>query len=102
MQDMGHKRLALEAGEDPLRNPIEYSALRARVIVLRKAPVSALHRAHFSSALVPLFIGSDASANSSSCSKRDSDCPPDAVGTLGYCPLARRRVIATTAPDAGT
>lgn len=24
MQDMGHKRLALEAGEDPLRNPIEY------------------------------------------------------------------------------
>ena len=24
LQDMGHKRLALEAGEDPLRNPIEY------------------------------------------------------------------------------
>lgn len=24
LQDMGHKRIALEAGEDPLRNPIEY------------------------------------------------------------------------------
>lgn len=24
LQDMGHKRLALEAGEDPLRNPIDY------------------------------------------------------------------------------
>lgn len=24
LQNMGHKRLALEAGEDPLRNPIEY------------------------------------------------------------------------------
>lgn len=24
LQDMGHKRLALEAGEDPIRNPIEY------------------------------------------------------------------------------
>ena len=24
LQDMGHKRLALEAGEDPLRNPMEY------------------------------------------------------------------------------
>lgn len=24
LQDMGHKRLALEAGEDPLRNSIEY------------------------------------------------------------------------------
>ena len=24
LQDMGHKRLALEAGEDPVNNPIEY------------------------------------------------------------------------------
>ncbi len=24
LQDMGHKRLALEAGEDPVHNPIEY------------------------------------------------------------------------------
>ena len=24
MQDMGHKRLAIEAGEDPVNNPIEY------------------------------------------------------------------------------
>ena len=26
LQDMGHKRLALEAGEDPIHNPIEYIA----------------------------------------------------------------------------
>ena len=24
LQDMGHKRLALETGEDPVKNPIEY------------------------------------------------------------------------------
>ena len=24
LQDMGHKRLAIEAGEDPINNPIEY------------------------------------------------------------------------------
>ena len=24
LQDMGHKRLAIEAGEDPVHNPIEY------------------------------------------------------------------------------
>lgn len=24
LQDMGHKRLALETGEDPINNPIEY------------------------------------------------------------------------------
>lgn len=24
LQDMGHKRLAIEAGEDPVNNPIEY------------------------------------------------------------------------------
>ena len=24
LQDMGHKRLALETGEDPVHNPIEY------------------------------------------------------------------------------
>ena len=26
LQDMGHKRLAIEAGEDPVNNPIEYNA----------------------------------------------------------------------------
>lgn len=29
---MGHKRLALEAGEDPLRNPIEYILESIRTI----------------------------------------------------------------------
>ena len=24
LQDMGHKRLAIEAGEDPVNNPLEY------------------------------------------------------------------------------
>ena len=27
LQDMGHKRLAIEAGEDPVNNPIEYLSL---------------------------------------------------------------------------
>ena len=26
LQDMGHKRLAIEAGEDPVNNPLEYTA----------------------------------------------------------------------------
>ena len=32
LQDMGHKRLALEAGEDPLHNPIEYILESIRTI----------------------------------------------------------------------
>lgn len=32
LQDMGHKRLALEAGEDPLHNPIEYVLESIRTI----------------------------------------------------------------------
>ena len=32
LQDMGHKRLALEAGEDPRRNPIEYILESIRTI----------------------------------------------------------------------
>ncbi len=32
LQDMGHKRLALEAGEDPLRNPIDYILESIRTI----------------------------------------------------------------------
>ena len=30
LQDMGHKRLAIEAGEDPVNNPIEYKAQKRR------------------------------------------------------------------------
>ena len=30
LQDMGHKRLAIEAGEDPLHNPIEYIAFTTK------------------------------------------------------------------------
>lgn len=32
LQDMGHKRLALETGEDPIRNPIEYILESIRTI----------------------------------------------------------------------
>lgn len=32
LQDMGHKRLAIEAGEDPVRNPIEYILESIRTI----------------------------------------------------------------------
>ena len=39
LQDMGHKRLAIEAGEDPVHNPIEYIADekgRVKQVVLQK------------------------------------------------------------------
>ena len=32
MQDMGHKRLAIEAGEDPENNPLEYILESIRTI----------------------------------------------------------------------
>ena len=32
LQDMGHKRLALEAGEDPVNNPLEYNHERINTI----------------------------------------------------------------------
>ena len=34
LQDMGHKRLALEAGEDPVNNPLEY-ILESIIYILR-------------------------------------------------------------------
>ena len=34
LQDMGHKRLALEAGEDPVHNPLEYCHHSSQVLLL--------------------------------------------------------------------
>ena len=42
LQDMGHKRLAIEAGEDPINNPIEYILECIQTIYSIK-PVSYTH-----------------------------------------------------------
>lgn len=43
LQDMGHKRLAIEAGEDPVNNPIEYilDCIRTIYSVHHKTAISA-------------------------------------------------------------
>ncbi len=44
LQDMGHKRLAIEAGEDPLNNPIEYILESIRTIYSIKHKNGAIRR----------------------------------------------------------
>ncbi len=44
LQDMGHKRLALEAGEDPVRNPIEYILESIKTIYSIKHKNGAIRR----------------------------------------------------------
>ena len=44
LQDMGHKRLALEAGEDPLRNPLDYILESIRTIYSIKHKNGAIRR----------------------------------------------------------
>lgn len=44
LQDMGHKRLALEAGEDPLRNPLEYILESIKTIYSIKHKNGAIRR----------------------------------------------------------
>ncbi|MDR2338626.1 MAG: [FeFe] hydrogenase H-cluster radical SAM maturase HydG [Deltaproteobacteria bacterium] len=44
LQDMGHKRLALESGEDPVRNPIEYILESIRTIYSIKHRNGAIRR----------------------------------------------------------
>lgn len=44
LQDMGHKRLALEAGEDPVNNPIEYILESIRTIYSIKHKNGAIRR----------------------------------------------------------
>ena len=44
LQDMGHKRLAIEAGEDPIHNPIEYILESIRTIYSIKHKNGAIRR----------------------------------------------------------
>jgi len=44
LQDMGHKRLAIESGEDPLNNPIEYILESIRTIYSVKHGNGAIRR----------------------------------------------------------
>ena len=44
LQDMGHKRLALEAGEDPINNPIEYIVESIKTIYSIKHKNGAIRR----------------------------------------------------------
>jgi 2-iminoacetate synthase len=44
LQDMGHKRLAIEAGEDPVNNPIEYILERIKTIYSIKHKNGAIRR----------------------------------------------------------
>ena len=54
LQDMGHKRLALEAGEDPLRNPIEYILESIQTIYSIKHKNGAIRRVNVN--LAPLSV----------------------------------------------
>ena len=40
LQDMGHKRLAIEAGEDPVNNPIEYGGPQVLIHRRHRGPVA--------------------------------------------------------------
>ena len=46
LQDMGHKRLAIEAGEDPVNNPIEYILESLKTIYSVKNKNGAIRRAN--------------------------------------------------------
>lgn len=46
LQDMGHKRLAIEAGEDPINNPIEYILESIQTIYRIKHKNGAIRRAN--------------------------------------------------------
>lgn len=46
LQDMGHKRLAIEAGEDPINNPIEYILESLKTIYSVKHKNGAIRRAN--------------------------------------------------------
>ncbi len=52
LQDMGHKRLALEAGEDPVNNPIEYILESIRTIYSIKHKNGAIRRVNVAATTV--------------------------------------------------
>ena len=47
LQDMGHKRLAIESGEDPVNNPIEYILESIKTIYSIKHKNGAIRRLYF-------------------------------------------------------
>lgn len=56
LQDMGHKRLAIEAGEDPVNNPIEYILECINTIYSIKHKNGAIRRVNVNIAATPLRI----------------------------------------------
>ena len=55
LQDMGHKRLALEAGEDPIHNPIEYILESIKTIYSIKHKNGAIRRVNVNIAATTEF-----------------------------------------------
>lgn len=54
LQDMGHKRLALEAGEDPVQNPLEYILESIRTIYSIHHKNGAIRRVNVNIAALPV------------------------------------------------
>ena len=54
LQDMGHKRLAIEAGEDPVNNPIEYILECIKTIYSIKHKNGAIRRVNVNIAATPV------------------------------------------------
>lgn len=54
LQDMGHKRLALEAGEDPVHNPLEYILESIRTIYSIHHKNGAIRRVNVNIAALPV------------------------------------------------
>ena len=59
LQDMGHKRLALEAGEDPVNNPIEYILESIKTIYSIKHKNGAIRRVNVNIAATSVEAGID-------------------------------------------
>lgn len=54
LQDMGHKRLALEAGEDPVNNPLEYLLESIRTVYSVRHKNGAIRRVNVNIAALPV------------------------------------------------
>lgn len=54
LQDMGHKRLALEAGEDPVNNPLEYILESIRTVYSVRHKNGAIRRVNVNIAALPV------------------------------------------------
>ena len=58
LQDMGHKRLAIEAGEDPVNNPLDYILECINTIYSIKHKNGAIRRVNVNIAATPAYTGS--------------------------------------------